>query len=252
MARNRYRVGVGLGVVLAAGWVLALPALASPRSPASGRSSIATEATAVNLKVTDLSPSMKWAAAAPGKSSKAQVALAEKTVACLKKVGSVSPDPFGTRGVSGGVVEADVSSPTYYDKAASLTQLPSASSEVVVLTTASGARTDQATIARSGSLACLTAQLVGNSSLEGAGKVKGTASFASAPHYGQGNGGFRIQFIESGGFLPSKLYDNEYFYVQGNFEISMSFINLGAPFSSSWAASALKKVMARASSIVKT
>ena len=234
--------------------MLALPALANPRSPAGAGSSIAAEAKAINLKVTDLPTSIHWAASPPGKSSKAEVALAEKTVACLKKVGPVSPDPFGTRGLSGGIVEADISSPMFYDKAASLTMLPSASSEVVFLTTASQARTDQATIARSGSLACLTAQFVGDSSLQGAGKVKGTASFVPAPRYGGGNGGVHIRFVVSGGnfaLLKSKLYDDEYFYVQGPAEISMSFINLGTSFNPSGAATAISKVMARAKAEVK-
>jgi len=254
MARYLYRVVAGVGAALAASSVLALPVLASPRLSDSGRTSIGAEATAINLKVTDLSSSIHWAASAPGRSSKAIVALAEKAVACLKKVGPVSPDPFGTRGVTGGVVEADVSSPMFYDKAAALTQLPSASSEVVFLATASGARTDQATIGRSGSLACLTAQFVGDSSVQGAGKVKGTASFMSVPRHGQGSGGVHIRFVVSGGnfaLLKSKLYDDEYFYVQGSAEVSMSFINLGAPFTASWSSAAISKVMARAQAEVK-
>src|ERR1039458_7389048 len=140
--------------------VVTVPSLANIRLSTGRASSVVTEATAINLKATDLSTSMHWAISPPGKASKASKALAEKTVACLKKVGPVSPDPFGTKGVIGGVILADVSSPTYYDKAATLTQLPSASSEVVFLTKASGAVGDLSTIARSGSLACFTTQLV--------------------------------------------------------------------------------------------
>jgi hypothetical protein len=155
--------------------------------------------------------------------------------------------------VIGGVVVVDVSSPTYYQKG-SFTQLPSASSEVVFLTTASGAVTDLSTISRKPSLACLTAQLVGNSILGGAGKsVKGSASFMAAPRHGGGSGGVHIRFVETGGnfaLLKSKLYDDEYFYVQGPAEVAMSFINLGSPFKATWATSAISKVMARAKSEV--
>ena len=158
----------------------------------------------------------------------------------------MSPDPFGTNSVIGGVILADVSSPTYYDKAATLTQLPSASSEVVFLTKASGAVGDLSTIARSGSLACLTTQLVGNSILGGPGRPSDRiASYITAPRHGTGSGGIGIRFIESGGnfaLLKSELYDDEYFYVQGPAEISLSFINLGSPFNSAWATSAISKV----------
>jgi hypothetical protein len=236
------------------GSLLALPSLANLRLPAARPTSVVAEANAINLKVTDLSSSLHWKAAPPGKSSKAVAALAVKTLACLKKVGPVSPDPFGTIGKSGGTVLADISSPTYYDKAATLTQLPSASSEVVFLTKASGASTDLSSFARSGSLACLTAQLVGDSSLEGAGKgIKGTATYMSAPRHGTGSGGVLVRFVESGGnfaLLKEKLYDDEYFYVQGSAEVSMSFINLGLSFNSAWATAAVSNVMARAASEV--
>ncbi|MGO8725000.1 MAG: hypothetical protein ACLQRM_20070 [Acidimicrobiales bacterium] len=251
MLAKLHRNLAGGFAVLAAGLAVALPSPARLGLPAARSSSVVAEAEAINLKVTDLSPSIHWVSASAGKTSKAAAALAVKTIACLEKVGPVSPDPFGTRSVVGGVVVADVSSPTYYDKAATLTQLPSASSEVVFLKTASESLTDLSTIARSGSLACLTAQLVGNSTLEGAGKVKGSASFMAAPHHGAGSGGVHIRFVESGGnfaLLKSELYDDEYFYVQGPAEISMSFINLGSPFNPAWATAAISKVMARAQS----
>jgi len=234
------------------GSLLALPSLAHVPLPATGPSSVVAEANAINIKPTDLSTSLHWKAAPPGKSSKAVAALAVRTLTCLKKVGPVSPDPFGTIGKSGGVVVADISSPTYYDKAATLTQLPSASSEVVFMTKASGANTDLSTFALSGSLACLSAQLVGDSSLEGAGKgIKGGAAYLAAPRHGTGNGGLLVRFVESGGnfaLLKQKLYDDEYFYVQGTAEVSMSFINLGSPFDPTWANAAVSNVMARAAS----
>ena len=235
MARKLPRNIAGGFAVLAAGAVLALPSPASFRLPSAARSSVVGQAQVINLKATDLPSSIHWATSPASKASKASDALALKTLACLKKVGPVSPDPFGTRSVVGGIVEADVSSPTYYNKASTLTQLPSGSSEVVFLKTSADALTDLSTIGRSGSLACLTAQLVGNSSLEGAGKVKGSASFLAAPHHGGGSGGLHIRYVETGGnfaLLKSELYDDEYFYVEGPAEITMSFINLGSPFQS--------------------
>jgi hypothetical protein len=247
MAQRFHRSLSGSLALLGAGAVLAFPTLAKlPVSSAKASSTVAV-AQVINLKVTDLSTAMKWKAAPAGHSSAAVAALAAKTLACLDKVGRVSPDPFGTTGKSGGVVLADISSPTFYNKASPLIQLPSASSEVVIMSKASGALADLATIGRSGALSCLTTQLVGDSSLEGAGKgIKGTASYLAAPHHGAGGGGVRIRFVEHGGLLPGKLYDDEYFYVKGAVEVSMSFINLSSPFNPSWATGAITKVMARA------
>ncbi|MGD0944799.1 MAG: hypothetical protein ABR972_11075 [Acidimicrobiales bacterium] len=246
MVRRLHRNIAGGFAVLAAGSVIALPS--SLRLPVREASSVVAEADAINLKATDLSASMHWLSAPPGKSSKASTALADQAVACLQKVGPVSPDPFGTRTLIGGVVLADVSSPTYYEKGSSI-ELPSASSEVVFLTTTSAAAADLSTFGRGSALACLTAQLIGNSTLGGAGKVKGSASYLAAPHYGGRSGGLHIRFIETAGNLgKSKLYDDEYCYVQGPAEISLSFIGLGAPFNATWATSAISKVMARAQS----
>jgi len=255
MRRYLY-VSLAGGVALfASGSLFALPALAAGHLPSSP-SSVVAEAKAINLKLADLPTSIRWVAASAGTTSKAQVALAQKALACLKKVGPVSPDPFGTTGRAGGSVLADVSSPTWYDKASTLTQLPSASSEVVFLTTSTTTRSDLSTIGRSGSLACLTAQLVANSELQGAGTgIKGSARFLPAIRHGGGNGGVHIQFIESGGnfaLLKAKLYDNEYFYVQGSAEVALSFINLNSALNPTWSASSIAKVMARAQAEVKS
>jgi hypothetical protein len=254
MAQRLHRVLTTGFALLTAGSLVALPSFSKLALPNLKASSSPSEAKAINLKATDLSTSLHWATAAPGHSSKAEAALSAKALGCLKKVGSVSPDPFGTTGAVGGVVSADVSSPSFYDKASTLTQLPSASSEVVFMTKSSGASADLATIGRSGAPSCLLAQFIGDSSLQGAGKgLKGTASFLKAPRHGTASGGAHIQFVVSGGnfaLLKMKLYDNEYFYVQGPAEVSLSFINLGSPFNSSWATAAISKVMARAASVV--
>jgi len=227
--------------------------MANFRQLLSGASSAAAEAKVVNMKVSDLSPSITWATSQPVASPKAEKAVGKQTVACMAKGGPVSPDLFGTSGVTGGVVLADVSSPTYFEKSATLTHLPSASSEVVFVTTPSGALADLVAVGRKSSLVCLGDQLATDSSLQGAGKgVKANASFMSAPRYGGGSGGVHIRFLESGGNLPPglKIYDDVYDYVQGPAEVSLTFINLGAAFNSSWAATAIAKVMARAKSEV--
>jgi hypothetical protein len=236
------------------GSVSAQPSMANLHQLSGGSSSVLAQAKAINMKVSDLPASIKWATSQPVASPKAELALGKEAVSCVAKGGPVSPDPFGTSGVTGGVVVLDISSPTYSEKSATLTHLPSGSSEVVFLTTASKALADLVAVGRKSSPACLAAQLAADSALQGAGKgVKASASFMSAPRYGGGSGGIHIRFLESGGNLPAplKIYDDEYFYVQGPAEVSLTFINLGSAFSSSSAASAISKVMARAKSEVR-
>ncbi|MGD0440404.1 MAG: hypothetical protein ABSB52_07220 [Acidimicrobiales bacterium] len=252
MIRSRYRVIAGafagaLTVASASG----LSTIANLRHVSGASSSVTAEAKAINMKVQDLSASIKWAVEQSSATPKGEAAIAKQAVACLAKTGPVSPDPFGASGVTGGVVLVDVSSPTYYEKSATLTHLPSADSEVVFQKTASGALADLAAVGHKPSLVCLGDQLAADSSLQGAGKgVKAKGSFLPAPRYGGGSGGLHIRFLESGGNLPAGLdiYDDEYFYVEGQAEVSLTFINLGSAFNSSWAASTISKVMARAKS----
>ena len=221
---------------------------------AGGSSSVVAEAKAINMKVSDLPTSIKWATAQPTASPKGEAALGKQAVACIAKGGPVSLDPFGTSGVVGGTVLVDVSSPTYSEKSSTLTHLPSASSEVVFVKTAPGALADLAGIGRKSSIACLATQMAAESSLQGAGKgVKASGSFLPAPRYGGGSGGVHIRFLETGGnfaLLKETLYDDEYFYVQGSAEVFVTFVNLGTAFSPSGAASTIAKVMARAKSEV--
>jgi hypothetical protein len=205
------------------------------------------KAKAINLKVSDLPTTIRWATSPAAASPKAELAVGKKAVACIKKRGPVSPDPFGTSGVTGGVVVVDVGAPTYFQKGRTLTHLPSATSEVVFLKTAPEALADLVAIGRGSSLACLAAQLASDSALQGAGKVKAAASFMSAPRHGAGKGGIHIRFLESGGNLGTlKIYDDVFYYVQGPAEISLTFINLGSAFGLTSEVSAISKVMARA------
>ncbi|MGD0984062.1 MAG: hypothetical protein ABSA65_09645 [Acidimicrobiales bacterium] len=253
MIRSCYRLVVGgFAGALALGSVSALPSMANLRQLPGGASSVAAEAKAINMKVSDLPTSIKWATAQPAASPKGEAALGRQAVACIAKGGPVSPDPFGTSGVTGGTVLVDVSSPTFFEKSATLTHLPSASSEVVFLNSASGTLADLAALGRKASIACLATQMAAESTLQGAGKgVKASGSFMGAPRYG--SGGVHIRFLETGGnfaLLKETLYDDEYFYVQGSAEVFLTFVDLGSAFSSSGAASAIAAVMARAKSEV--
>ena len=234
------------------GSVSSLPSTANFRQLTGGSTSVVAQAKAINMKVSDLPASIKWATAQPAASPKGESALGKQAVACIGKGGPVSPDPFGTSGVTGGVVLADISSPTYYEKSSTLTHLPSANSEVVFLSTTSGALADLVAVGRKSSIACLATQMAADSALQGAGKVKASGSFMPAPRYGGGSGGVHIRFLETGGnfaLLKSMLYDDEYFYVQGSVEVFLTFVNLGSAFSSASEASAISKVMARAKSV---
>jgi len=254
MIRLWYRVVAGgFAGALVVGSVSALPSTTHLRQVSGGSSTALAQAKAINMKVTDLTTTIKWATEQPSATPKGEAPLGKTAVACIAKGGPVSPDPFGTSGVTGGVVLVDNSSPTYFEKSATLTHLPSASSEVVVLKTGAGALADLGAVGRKASLACLATQLAADSSLQGAGKgVKASATYMSAPHFGQGSGGVHIRFLESGGNLPAplKIYVDVYDYVQGPAEVSLTFINLGSALSSASEASAIAKVMARAKSAV--
>lgn len=242
-------------LVLFAGVSLALPALASPAAPAGARPhSLSTtdtsKAKAINIKDSDMPSSTKWASTPQTPYNKAETAAGKKAIACIDKSGAVSGDAFGTSRITGGEVVVDVRSDQYYEASATLTELPAANSEVVFLSSAGDATKDLNAFERKSSLSCLGAQLVVESEAEGSGSVKISANVMPAPHYGGGNGGLRIRFVETGGLLPGGLYNDEYFYVQGPSEVSFSFLNLGTPFSTSWADSIIEKVMKRAASTV--
>ncbi|HTX00742.1 MAG TPA: hypothetical protein VMD59_18320 [Acidimicrobiales bacterium] len=220
-------------------------ATAAPRAagPSSGA---AAEAAAVNISSADLPSSVKWASSPQSPNNKAENAAGRTATACLDRAGAVTKDPFGTSGMTGGPVLADVRSPQFYDKADSLTQLPAANSEVVVVQSSHDATEDLAALRRHSSLVCMAAQFRLDSEQSGSGNVTVDSSFESAPRHGEGSGGVHVHFVESGGLLPGKLYNDEYFYAEGRFEVAFSFLDLGSPFSSSWAEGAISKVMDRA------
>jgi hypothetical protein len=230
---------------LVLGLVMASSAAASSRLAASS-SGPSSKAAAINLIAGDLSSSIKWASSPQPTNNKAEDAAGKKAAACLDKAGAATADPFGTSEVLGGSVLADVRSPQFYDKASSLTQLPAANTEVVIVKTATEASKDLAAIRQKSSLSCLGAQYKLDSVQSGSGNVSIAESFMSAPRHGDGNGGVHIRFAENGGLLPQTLYNDEYFYAEGPVEVVFSFLNLGSPFDSGWADAALTKVMQRA------
>jgi hypothetical protein len=80
-------------------------------------------------------------------------------------------------------------------------------------------------------------------------KLRGHPVFHGQMSSQNGGGGLHLRFVFTGGNIPAKLYEDLYYYVEGRAEVTLTFVNLTAPFSSSWASSIVKSVMARAKSI---
>ena len=219
------------------------------RRPLASSTSDATKASEINLHSSDLPTSAHWSST-PAPPS--QVALGKTAVSCMKAGGGagakVSPDPFGTVGKASSDVTADVSSNVFGIKG-SATGLPSASSEVVFVTTAGQALNDLAAFGTSHVQSCEATLVTAVTQLSSGGKPKTTTSVMSLPHFGNGSGGVHLRFVTTGGNIPGKLYQDAYYYVQGRAEVALTFVNLATPFSSTWAGSIAKNIMARAKSI---
>jgi hypothetical protein len=217
--------------------------------PLASNGSDAAKASQVNIRSSDLPKSADWSSTPAPPSP---VSLGEKAVACMKSGGGpgakVSPDPFGTVGKPSGDVTADVSSKVFGIKE-SVTGLPSASSEVVFVSTTKQALADLVAFGTSHVQSCVTTLMAAVTGLSAGGKVKATASTLTLPHLGNGGGGVHLRFVFTGGNIPAKLYEDLYYYVEGRAEVTLTFVNLTAPFSSSWASSIVKSVMARAKSV---
>ncbi len=218
------------------------------RSPRDNAKAVA-EARAINLQLGDLPKGQKWAGSPQPGSTKVTAAAGRTAAKCLDRLGAKSADPFGTSHSLGGNVLADVLSPQFAPKGG--IGLPGANSEVVVVAAPGVATADLAAIAKKGSLACLSAQYLVDTEASGSGKAHVTASFEKAPRHGSGNGGVHITLLEKGGSLPLTLYNDEYFYAEGNAEVVFSFLDLGSAFSSSAATATVAKVMARAAKLAR-
>lgn len=220
--------------------------------PADATSSDATLAKTLNMTRAELPQPTTWTSTAQTPNTPAETALGVKAVACVR-AGSgagakVSADPFGTTGVVGGTVTADVQSPEFAVKGAS--GFPSASSEVVMLKSAAQASNDLSAFASPSTRGCFASLLAGFLKSDGDTKLKVTSSSQALPHLGSARGGFGYRFVVSGPELPGRLIDYTYFYVQGRAEIDLEFVNIATQFPTTWANSIAAVVMERARSLL--
>jgi hypothetical protein len=241
-SRRSRRAGLGL---LAASLLTGVAAVPVTSAAASSTTAV-SEAKTINLMPSDLPSSVKWASTPQSNPNKVEVTAGKTAASCLQKVGAATDDAFGASGATGGDVLADVRSPQISDKANTFTQLPAANTEVVVTAQSKQATADLAAVAKSAGASCLATQYRVDAIQSGSGKVTVTSALGSAPHHGDGNGGVHLRLVATGGLLPQKLYNDEYFYVSGPVEVVFSFINLGSAFPTSWADQAITKVMGRA------
>ncbi len=209
-------------------------------------------AKSINLVAADMPKGEKWASAPQGKSDKVANAAGVQAARCLDGAGAATGDPFGASDVVAGAVLADVKSLQFYPKSSTLTHLPAANTEVVVVKSATDARKDLVAVGAKKALACMGTLFAVQSGQQGSGKVKVSTSFVKAPRYGSAPPVWD-RFVATGGNLPNalKLYNDEAFYVQGPAEVSFSFLNLGSPFKRAWATAVIESVMARAAKLAR-
>src|SRR5580692_9540664 len=109
-----------IGVMLALG--LCISSLVSVGSVAA-RAPDAALAKALNMTRADLPHSRTWASSPQTPNTAAETALGVKAVECVRASSAtgakVSTDPFGTTGIVGGSVTADVQSPSFAVKESS-------------------------------------------------------------------------------------------------------------------------------------
>ena len=226
----------------------ARPAAASvaARARPVARANPVARAKAINLRASDLPSSMHWTSSPVGKPTKAVAAAQVKAASCLRAAGAGTGDPFGASGRIGGSVLADVLSPQYSEKGSP--GIPAANSEVVVVASAKAAAADLHAVTTAAGRRCIAAQFRVDSSAQG---LSGPVTTAVRPQPRHGvNGGARVQMVESAQFgstkLAVKLYNDEYFYVVGADEVTLSFLNIAGPFPQAGATAAVDKVLARA------
>ena len=123
-----------------------------------GSSSPSALAGAINVTLKDAPRAINWTSTKATPESVTAYVVGKTAVACMRKshgkAGKVGPDPFGTLGKTGGVAEADVTSPTIAEAGAS-TGVPSFDSEVVVVSTSAQADADLAALSTTSDMSCL-------------------------------------------------------------------------------------------------
>ena len=203
------------------------------------------------MRRTDLPAGPQWTSSPSTPNPPGWVATSRKAIACIQRAAghalAVSPDPFGL-GRPGGDVTADVSSPTFAVKRPS--QLPSASSEVVMTTTAMQATADLRALATQSAVPCVKAvfQAIFTSEHVPAG-TKLTVQLLTPPPLvpSRPRGGFRISLS---GPSFGDINDDAFFYTVGRAELGLSLTALGKSFRSDWAMSISQKVVARAGTVL--
>jgi hypothetical protein len=221
-------------------------ASATVRSQATSGVSLARQ---INVVLSDLPAAVIWTSSSQTPNTAAQTKQAEQAVACLQRaVGnsqSVSADPFGTSEKTGGPVVADVESPLFA-KETSTIGLPTISSDVTLLKTATQASSDLAAFSTTAGLACVST-LIGTLTAAAVGHPIGlTDTFITIPRHGTGAAGVGMRFAITNAGLTGTLYDDAFFYVQGKAEVSVSYVNLAAHVQTTWETSVAAKVMTRA------
>jgi len=253
--RNRSRHHACARTSVAAALLVLTGALTSSIGAAAATASVAGDralASRINMHRADLPAGPQWTSSPSTPNPPGWVTTSRKVIACIQHAAGhalvVSPDPFGLGDGPAGDVTADVSSPTFAVQGPS--QLPSASSEVVMTTTAVQATADLRALDTPSALVCLKAafQAIAISEHVPAG-TKITVRPLTPPYIAPSRlrGGLRISF--SGPSLGD-IIDEAFFYTVGRTELALSFTALSKPFASGWALSISKNVVARAETLL--
>lgn len=209
-------------------------------------------ASTINMHRTDLPAGPQWTSSPSTPNPPGWKATSRTVIACVQHAAGratvVSPDPFGLGTAPSGDVTADVSSPTFAIKGQS--QLPSASSEVVMTTTSVQATADLRAIDTPSAIPCLKAafQAIFVAEHVPAG-TKLTVRSLTPPHLGASRlrGGLRIS-VSGPSF--GEIIEEVFFYTAGRGELALSFTAQSKLFPSGWALSISKKVVARAETLL--
>jgi len=252
--RNRSRHHACARTSVAAALLVLTGALTGTIGAAAATASVAGDralASRINMHRTDLPAGPQWTSSPSTPNPPGWATTSRKVIACIQHAAGhalvVSPDPFGL-GAPAGDVTADVSSPTFAVKGKS--QLPSASSEVVMTTAALQATADLRALDTPSALTCLKAAFQAIFTFEHVpADTKLTIRPLTPPHIGPSRlrGGFRISLS---GPSFGDLIDEAFFYTVGRAELALSFTALSRSFPSSWAVSISKDVVARAETLL--
>jgi hypothetical protein len=209
-------------------------------------------ASQINMLRTDLPVGPLWTSSPSTPNPPGWVATSRTAIACIRHAAGqgleVSADPFGLGAGPVGDVTADLSSPTFAVKGPS--QLPSASSEVVMTTTAQQAAADLRALDTPSAVPCVKAvfQAIFTSEHMPDG-TKLTIHLLTPPPLipSRPRGGFRFSLS-----VPSfgDINDEAFFYTVGRAELALSFTALGKSFRPDWALSISQKVVARAETVL--